>query len=107
MELMIEDKLVNIVIDVGASCNSMSEEMFHFITMGNARLLEPCNKTVYVCASVEPLQLKRKYSFNVQVPQTHTSLYTEFYVICGKTATLLARKVSELLGVLTEGSALL
>ena len=100
---MIEDKLVNIVVDFGASCNSMSEEMFHFITKGNARLLEPCNKRVYACASVEPLQLKRKYIFNVQVPQTHKPLHTEFYVICGKTATLLGRKVSELLGVLRIG----
>ena len=57
MELMIEDKLVNIVIDSGASCNLMSEEMFNFITGGNARLLE-CNKRVYAYASVEPRQLK-------------------------------------------------
>ena len=99
MELMIEDKLVNIVIDSGASCNLMSEEMFNFITGGNARLLE-CNKRVYAYASVEPLQLKGKYSFNVQVPQTHKSLYTEFYVICGKAATLPGREASELLGVL-------
>ena len=57
MELMIEDKLVNIVVDSGASCNLMSEEMFNFITGGNARLLE-CNKRVYAYASVEPLHLK-------------------------------------------------
>ena len=42
MELTIEDKLVNIVIDSGASCNLMSEEMFNFVTGGKARLLE-CN----------------------------------------------------------------
>ena len=76
MELMIEHKHVNIV-DSGASCNLMSEEMFNFVTGGNARLLE-CNKRVYSYASVEPLQLKGKYSFNVQVPQTPKSLYTEF-----------------------------
>ena len=34
MVLVIEDKLVNIVIDSGASCNSMSEEMFSFVTGG-------------------------------------------------------------------------
>ena len=39
MELMIEDKLINVVIDSGASCNLMSEEMFNFVTGGNARLL--------------------------------------------------------------------
>jgi len=32
MELIIEDKLVNVVIDSGASCNLMSEEMFNFVT---------------------------------------------------------------------------
>ena len=57
MELMIEDKLVKIVTDFGTSCNLMSEEMFNFITGGNARLLE-CNKRVYAYASVEPRQLK-------------------------------------------------
>ena len=51
MEIMIEDKLVNIVIDSSASCNLMSEEMFNFVTGGNARLLE-YNKRVYAYASV-------------------------------------------------------
>ena len=69
---------------------------------GNARLLE-CNKRVYAYASVELLQLKGKYSFNVRVPQTHKSLNNEFYVMCGKAATLLGRKASELLGVLRVG----
>ena len=102
MELMIEDKLVNVVIDSGASCNLMSEEMFNVVTGGNARLLE-CNKRVYAYASVEPLQLKGMYSFNVKVPQTHKSLYTEFYVMRGNAATLLGREDSELLGVLRVG----
>ena len=99
MELMIEDKLVKIVTDFGTSCNLMSEEMFNFITGGNATLFE-CNKRVHAYVSVELLQLKGKYSSNVQVPQTRKSLYTEFYVICGKAATLLGREASELLGVL-------
>jgi len=102
MALMIEDKLVNIVIDSGASCNLTPEEMFNFVTGSNARLLE-CNKRAYAYASVEPLQLKGKYSLNVQVPQTHKSLYTEFYVMCGKAAPLLGREASELLGVLRVG----
>ena len=102
MELMIEDKPINVVIDSGTSCNLMSEEVFNFVTGGNARLLE-CNKRVYAYASVEPLQLKGKYSFNVQVLQTHKCLYTEFYVMCGKAATLLGREASELLGVLKVG----
>ena len=79
-----------------------SEEPFHFVAGGNARLLE-FNKRVYAYASVEPLQLKGKYSFNVRVPQTHKSLNTKFFVMCGKAATLLGRKASELLGVLRVG----
>lgn len=31
MELMIEDELVNVAIDSGASCNSMSEGTFNFV----------------------------------------------------------------------------
>ena len=93
MELLYDDKLVNLVVDSGASCNLTSEEIFNFITGGNARLLD-CNKRIYTCTSVEPLQLKGKYIFNVQVPQTLKSLYTESYVICGKAATLLDRKTS-------------
>ena len=102
MELMIEDKLLNTVIDSGASWNLMSEEMFNFVTGGNASLLK-CNKRVYAYASIEPLQLKGKYSFNVQVPQTQKSLYTEFYVMCGKATMLLGREASEVLGVLRVG----
>lgn len=99
---MIEDKLVNVFIDSGASCNLMSEETFNFVAGGNARLLE-CNKRVYAYATVEPLQLKGKYSFNFRVPQTHKSLNTEFYVVCCKVATLLGRKASDLLSVLRVG----
>ena len=99
MELLYDDKLVNLVVDSGASCNLTSEEIFNFITEGNARLLE-CNKRIYTCTSVEPLQLKGKYIFNVQAPQTLRSLYTESYVICGKAGTLLGHEAYELLGVL-------
>ena len=80
MELLYDDKLVNLVVDSGASCNLTSEEIFNFITEGNARLLE-CNNRVHACASVGPLQLKGKYSFNVQIPQIHKSLYMEFHVM--------------------------
>ena len=57
MKLMIENKLVDVVIDSGASCNLISEEIFHFVTGNNAGLLE-CNKRVYAYTFLEPLQLK-------------------------------------------------
>ena len=62
-----------------------------------------CNKRVFAYASEEPLQLKGKCNLNVRVPQTQTSLSTEFFVTYGKAATLLGRDASELLGVLRVG----
>lgn len=56
LELIIEDKFINTVIDSGASCNLMSEE-FNFLTGSRVKVLE-CTKKVYAYASVEPLQLK-------------------------------------------------
>ena len=34
LELIIEDKLINTVIDSGASCNSIPEEVFNFLKGG-------------------------------------------------------------------------
>ena len=103
LELIIEDKTINVVIDSGASCNLMSEKTFNFVTGGSARLLE-CDKKVYAYASVEPLQLKGKYHLTVLVPQIHKSLYTEFYVMSGNAATLIGCEASEFLGVLRVGA---
>ena len=99
LKLEIEDKTINVIIDSGASCNLMSEEVFNLVTGGNGNLVE-CNKRVFAYASQEPLQLKGKCNLNVRVPQTQKSLSTEFYVTYGKAATLLARDASEFLGVL-------
>lgn len=102
LNLEIEDKPINVIIDCGASCNLMSEEVFDHVTGGNVKLSE-CNKIVFAYASVEPLQLKGKCNLNVCVPQTQKSLRAEFYVTHGKAATLLGRDASELLGVLRVG----
>ena len=102
LELIIEDKLINTVIDTGASCNLMSAEVFNFVTGSRVKVLE-CTKKVYAYASVKPLQLKGKCILSIGVPQTHQSLGTEFYITCGKAATLPGRKTSELLDVLRVG----
>ena len=102
IEMLIEDKPVNVIIDSGTNCNLMSEEVFESIMGGNAILLE-CNKRVYAYASVEPLKLKGKQKLTVQVPQTSKSLSVEFYITCNKAATLIGRETSELLGVLRVG----
>ena len=102
LELTIEDKLINTVIDSGASCNLMSEEVCNFVTGGRVKLLE-CTKKVYAYASVEPLQLKGKCILSVGVPQIHQSLSAEFYIICSKATTLLGCQTSELLGMLRVG----
>ena len=43
LKLQIEDKIINVIIDSGASCNLMSEEVFDLVTGGSVKLLE-CNK---------------------------------------------------------------
>lgn len=102
LKLEIADKTMNVIIDSGASCNLMSEEVFNLVTGGNVKLLE-CNKRVFAYASEEPLQIKGKCNLDVRVPQTQKSLNVEFYVMLGKAATLLGRDASELLGVLRVG----
>ena len=102
LKLQIEDKIINVIVDSGASCNLMSEEVFDLVTEGSAKLLE-CNRKVFAYASVEPLQLKGKCNLNVCIPQTKKSLRAKFYVTQGKAATLLSREASELLGVLRVG----
>ena len=102
LKLQIEDKIINVIIDFSASCNLMSEEVFHLVTGGSVKLLK-CSKRVFAYASVEPLQLKGKCNLSVCIPQTQKSLKAEFYVTQGKAATLLGRDASKLLGVLTVG----
>lgn len=102
LKLINEDKLINTVIDSGASCNLMSEEEFNFVTGGRVEVLE-CTKKVYAYASVEPLQRIGKCILSECVPQTHQSLGAEFYITYGKAATLLGRKTAELLGMLRVG----
>ena len=66
LKLEIEDKTINVIIDSGASCNLMSEEVFNLVTGGNVKLVE-CNKRVF-----EPLRLKGKCNLNVRIPQTQS-----------------------------------
>lgn len=102
LELMVEDKLIDVVIDSGASCNLMSNEVFSHITGGKVSLCRP-DKKVYTYAATEPLQLLGKCSLDVCVPQTKQSMRAEFYIMPAKAATLLSRQTSESLGVLSIG----
>ena len=102
VEILNEDKPINVIIDSGANCNLMSEGVFEFVKGGNVSLLE-CNKRVYACASNELLQLRGKCNLIIEVPQTRKSLDVEFYITRDKAATLLGRDISELLGVLRVG----
>lgn len=43
LELCINDKIVNVIVDSGASCNLMSEHVFHSLTEGKEPLAE-CDK---------------------------------------------------------------
>ena len=79
VEMLIQDKPINIIIDSGANCNLMSEGVFEFLTGGNVSLLE-CDKRVYAYASTEPLQLRGKSNLTEEVLQTCKSLNVEFYI---------------------------
>ena len=102
VEMMIEDKPINVIIDSGANCSLMSEGVFEFVKGVNASWLE-CDKRVYAYASNEPLPLRGKCNLIVKLPQTYQSLIIEVYIRRDKAATLLGRDTPELLGVLRVG----
>ena len=102
LKLKFEDKIINIIIDSGASCNLISEQIFNQIAGGKVDL-SACDKKVFAYAATKPIELKGKCSLNVCVPQTQKSLLLDFYVTSGKATTLLGRKASEMLGLLKVG----
>ena len=99
LPLKIEDEPVNVIIDSGATCNLMSEQMFDKVSKGKLELLKTDRK-VYADASQEPLMLSGKCMLNICVLDTRTSFKTEFFVMPGSADTLLGRSSSEQLGVL-------
>ena len=92
LELRINDKMINVIVDSGASCNLMSERVFHSIR-GKKRLLARCDKNVYAYTHSQPLELKGSCMFRVTVPQTNMSTIAEFYIVPGHAATL--QEISE------------
>ena len=102
LELRINNKLVNVIVDSGASCNLMSEDVFKFITRGETTLAE-CDRSVYTYAHSQPLELKGSCMLKVTVPQTNMSAIAEFYIVPSHAATLLGRKTSEMLAILKIG----
>lgn len=60
LELYINDKLVNVIVDSGASCNLMSEDMFQSLT-GEKTTLNECSRSVYTHArTLTTLRANRK-----------------------------------------------
>ena len=102
LELCINDKIINVIVDSGASCNLMSEHVFHSLTGGKAPLAG-CDKNVYAYTHPQPLELKGSCMLRVTVPQTKVSAIAEFYIVPGQAATLLGRKTSEMLAILKVG----
>ena len=102
LSLMIENELVDVIIDSGATCNLMSEQVFDKVSQGKLELLKSDRK-VYAYASQEPLKLSGKCLLNICVPDTQTSFKTEFFVMPRPADTLLGRSSSEELGVLKVG----
>ena len=99
LPFMIENELVGVIIDSGATCNLMSEQEFDKVSQGKLELLKTDRK-VYAYASQEPLKLSGKCMLNICVPDTQTSFKTEFFVMPGSADTLLGRSSSEELSVL-------
>ena len=99
---MIEHEPVNVIIDSGATCKLMSEQVFDKVSKGKLQLLKTDRK-VYAYASQEPLKLSGKCMLNICVPDTQTSFKTEFFVMPGSADTLLGKRSSEELGVLKVG----
>ena len=95
---MIENELVDVIIDSGATCN-LSEQVFDKVSQGKLELLKT-NKKVYAYASQKPLKLSGKCMLNICVPHTQTSFKTEFFVMPCSGDALLGRGSSEELGVL-------
>ena len=77
VEMLIEDKPINVIIDSEANCNLMSEGVFEFVKGGNASLLE-CDKKVYAYGSNEPLQLRGKCDLIVEFPKPVSPLMLSF-----------------------------
>ena len=103
LELRINDKIINVIVDSGASCNLMSERVFHSIR-GKKRLLARCDKNVYAYTHSQPLELKESCMLTVTVRQTNRSTIAEFYIVPGHAATLPDRKTSEILAIVKVGT---
>ena len=102
LELCINDKITNVIVDSGARCNLMSEHVFHYLTRGKASLTG-FDKNVYAYTHPKPLELKGSCMLKVTFPQTKMSAIAEFYIVSGQAASLLGRKTSELLAILKVG----
>ena len=99
LHLMIKNELVDVIIDSGATCNLMSEQVFDKVSQGKLELLKTDRK-VYAYASQEPLKLSGKCMLNICVPDTQVLFKTEFFVMSGSADTLLGKSSSTELGVL-------
>ena len=64
---MIENEPVNVIIDSGATCNLMSEQVFDEVSKGKLELMK-IDRKVYAYASQGPLKLSRKCMMNICVP---------------------------------------
>ena len=102
LPLMIENEPVHVIIDSGATCNLMSQQVFDKVSKGKLELLKTDRK-VYAYASQEPLKLSGKCMLNICVPNTQTLFKTEFFVMPGSAETLLGKSSSEEPGVLKVG----
>ena len=101
LTLFIDDALVDVIIDSGANCNLISEDVLNSVCSRKPR--SNCAKKVYPYGSDAPLKLIGKTECVVYVPETGKTEHIDFYIVPGNHPTLIGHTVSEKLGILRIG----
>ena len=86
MEVSIGDKIVNVIIDSGASCNLMSQRTFDLLF-------------VFLNYCIKPLKLQGSCKLSVRIPERNVNKQVDFCVVPGDEPTLLGRELSESIGI--------
>lgn len=92
-------KPVRMLIDSGASCNTVSSSVWRSLEP-HALTLQPVTKKIYPYGTETPLTCKGKFSASISVDGNSRKHTTEFIVIDGNVKALLSRQTSLMLGVL-------
>ena len=94
---------VNMIIDSGATCNIIDQNLWEHLKSKNIDCESTkCQANVYSCGSKDPLPVLGKFTAKVSVGQTNLD-NIEFIVMKGSDQALLGRVTASALGVLRLG----